>query len=90
LITEQSNEGCNIDGYVRVNKVQGNFHFSPGPSFELQGMHAHDLNDYRKHKKDWRFSHIIHHLSFGESTGFTNPLDNVKKEAKKSTVFLFI
>jgi hypothetical protein len=81
LLAEQSHEGCNIEGYLKVNKVQGNFHFAPGPSFELQGMHAHDLNDYRKHAKDWKFSHRIHHLSFGESRGFTNPLDGVDKKA---------
>jgi endoplasmic reticulum-Golgi intermediate compartment protein 3 len=81
LMQEQSHEGCNIEGYLKVNKVQGIFYFAPGPSFEIQGMQAHDLNEYRKHSKDWSFSHQIHHLSFGESSGFTNPLDGIGKSA---------
>jgi hypothetical protein len=72
-----------------VSKVQGNFHFAPGASFEVQGMHAHDLNDYRNHKYDWRFTHDIHHLSFGTNAGFVNPLDGCQKVAKSST-FIFI
>jgi hypothetical protein len=81
VLKEQSHEGCNIEGYLKVNKVQGNFHFAPGPSFEFQGMHAHDLRDYRNHSQDWRFTHSIHHLSFGESPGFINPLDGIQKTA---------
>ncbi|KAJ3323873.1 Endoplasmic reticulum-Golgi intermediate compartment protein 3 [Boothiomyces sp. JEL0866] len=81
MVKEQAHEGCNLSGYVQVSKVQGNFHFAPGPSFEIQGMHAHDLNDYRNHKQDWDFTHTINHLSFGQNGGFTNPLDGVSKKA---------
>ncbi|KAJ3354099.1 Endoplasmic reticulum-Golgi intermediate compartment protein 3 [Kappamyces sp. JEL0680] len=83
LMQEQAHEGCNLEGYIQVSKVQGNFHFAPGSSFEIQGMHAHDLNDYRNHKYDWMFTHSIHHLSFGDMVvGFTNPLDGRTKTAK--------
>jgi hypothetical protein len=47
-------------------------------------MHAHDLNDYRSHKYDWAFTHHIHHLSFGQVLGFSNPLDGHSKIAKGS------
>lgn len=53
LLQAQSHEGCRLEGTVQVSKVQGNFHFAPGASFEIQGMHAHDLNDYRTHSQDW-------------------------------------
>ncbi|KAI8897906.1 endoplasmic reticulum vesicle transporter-domain-containing protein [Globomyces pollinis-pini] len=81
MVKEQAHEGCNLSGFVRVSKVQGNFHFAPGPSFEIQGMHAHDLNDYRNHKHDWDFTHTVHHLSFGTAWGITNPLDGIAKKA---------
>eukprot|EP00960_Hanusia_phi_P078461 768818-Hanusia_phi.AAC.10 len=41
----------------QVNKVAGNFHFSPGKSF------SQDLLVLRK--TDYNVSHAIHHLSFG-------------------------
>lgn len=86
---EQAHEGCNLEGFVEVSKVQGNFHFAPGPSFEVNGMHAHDLNDYRNHKYDWMFTHHIHHLTFGKSvSGLSNPLDDRKKIAKTSILLL--
>jgi hypothetical protein len=67
---------------MMVSKVQGNFHFAPGSSFEIEGMHAHDLNDYQKHGDSWKFSHKIHHLSFGEPVpGLSNPLDSLVKDA---------
>jgi hypothetical protein len=84
LMEEQANEGCNVEGFMMVSKVQGNFHFAPGSSFEVQGYHAHDLNDFEKYHDKWRFGHQIHHLSFGEKVaGLANPLDNVEKNATK-------
>ena len=87
LVAAQSLEGCNIEGFIKVSKVPGNFHFAPGPSFEVQGMHAHDLNDYRKHEQNWKFSHTIHSLSFGENYGnFKSPLNGVSKIAPHSII----
>lgn len=35
-------DACRIHGYVRVNKVAGNFHVSPGKSLPIDGGgHAH-------------------------------------------------
>ena len=79
---QEKDEGCMLDGFIRVSKVKGSFHFAPGASFEIQGIHAHDLSEYQKHKGTWDFSHIIHSLSFGESPTFSNPLDGTVKESK--------
>ncbi|KAM6054202.1 endoplasmic reticulum-Golgi intermediate compartment protein 3-like isoform 2-T2 [Chlamydotis macqueenii] len=38
---EQKNEGCQVYGFLEVNKVAGNFHFAPGKSF--QQSHVHEL-----------------------------------------------
>lgn len=64
-IKEQSEEGCNIAGKVRVNKVIGNFHLSPGRSFQSNAMHVHDLVPYLQGGNKHDFGHIIHHFSFG-------------------------
>lgn len=79
---EQKNEGCNVNGFVNVNKVAGNFHFAPGKSFQQNGMHVHDLQQFYK-SDDFDFSHIIHSISFGRNEGF-NPLDDTQKETKIS------
>ena len=41
-LLSQSHEGCNLAGFIRVNKVVGNFHVAPGRSFAINGMHVHD------------------------------------------------
>lgn len=66
-IQETKNEGCNIAGVVKVNKVAGNFHFAPGASLTFDGRHSHDLSLYARKDLPYSFSHIIHHLSFGPS-----------------------
>lgn len=63
----QREEGCRIEGSLRVNKVVGNFHFAPGRSFSNGNMHVHDLKNYYDVPKGLMhdFSHTIHHLRFG-------------------------
>ena len=41
-LLSQSQEGCNLAGFIKVNKVSGNFHIAPGRSFAMNGMHIHD------------------------------------------------
>jgi len=68
-IKEQSDEGCNINGHLRVNKVRGNFHMAPGRSFQQAHMHIHDMANYYENANTGNnhvFSHVINHLSFGE------------------------
>eukprot|EP00183_Erythrolobus_madagascarensis_P007091 CAMPEP_0185844114 /NCGR_PEP_ID=MMETSP1354-20130828/399_1 /TAXON_ID=708628 /ORGANISM="Erythrolobus madagascarensis, Strain CCMP3276" /LENGTH=395 /DNA_ID=CAMNT_0028543727 /DNA_START=1 /DNA_END=1188 /DNA_ORIENTATION=+ len=73
-------EGCNIKGFIEVSKVQGNFHISPGHTFDYHGRHLHDMSAFADAKLD--VSHTIHHLSFGDSfPGVTHPLDGVTKRA---------
>lgn len=55
---EQRNEGCNVAGYVEVNKVPGNFHVS------AHGMH-HMVQHYLGGVTD--VSHLIHYFYAGET-----------------------
>ncbi|KAH7328874.1 endoplasmic reticulum vesicle transporter-domain-containing protein [Stachybotrys elegans] len=63
----QRDEGCRIQGALRVNKVVGNFHLAPGRSFSSGNMHVHDLKNYWDTPKDKThdFTHTIHYLRFG-------------------------
>eukprot|EP01119_Soliformovum_irregulare_P003075 TRINITY_DN13373_c0_g1_i1.p1 TRINITY_DN13373_c0_g1~~TRINITY_DN13373_c0_g1_i1.p1 ORF type:complete len:387 (-),score=108.40 TRINITY_DN13373_c0_g1_i1:25-1185(-) len=77
-LKEQAGEGCQVYGYLLVNKVAGNFHFAPGKSFQQHHMHVHDLQPFRNLK--FNMSHTINRLSFGaEFPGIHNPLDGVIK-----------
>jgi len=67
-LEEQKDEGCRLQGGLRVNKVIGNFHMAPGRSYSNGNLHVHDLKSYWPVDKDdtkHDFSHIIHHLRFG-------------------------
>jgi hypothetical protein len=64
-LREQSNEGCNISGRIRVNKVIGNIHFSPGRSFQTNSRNIYELVPYlRDDGNRHDFSHDIHHFGF--------------------------
>jgi endoplasmic reticulum-Golgi intermediate compartment protein 3 len=66
-LDSQRNEGCRIEGDIRVNKVVGNFHIAPGRSFSNGNMHVHDLNNYFDTPVvgGHVFTHTIHSLRFG-------------------------
>jgi hypothetical protein len=55
------NEGCNIEGRVRVNKVTGNIQFSPGRSFVLNKPEVFEMVPYLKESNHY-FGHWIHKL----------------------------
>jgi hypothetical protein len=77
-LKEQQGEGCNVYGYLEVNKVAGNFHFAPGKSFQQAHMHVHDLMPFASQK--FNVSHVINKLSFGaDYPGVVHPLDNVRR-----------
>ncbi|CAH1773942.1 unnamed protein product [Owenia fusiformis] len=79
---EQKNEGCQMYGYLEVNKVAGNFHFAPGKSFQQHHVHVHDLQPFGGNK--FNLSHNIKHLSFGtDYPGMENPLDKTTTIAEK-------
>ncbi|KAI4307371.1 hypothetical protein L6164_030570 [Bauhinia variegata] len=76
-IKDEDGEGCNIYGFLEVNKVAGNFHFAPGKSFQQSGVHVHDLQVFQK--ESFNVSHRINRLAFGEYfPGVVNPLDGVQ------------
>jgi len=63
--------------------------YSPGKSFQQNGMHVHDLQQFYK-STDFDFSHIIHSISFGRNQErIFNPLDNTQKETKICKLFFF-
>ncbi|KAG0146743.1 hypothetical protein CROQUDRAFT_656907 [Cronartium quercuum f. sp. fusiforme G11] len=78
-IKEQSKEGCNVNGHVKVNKVIGNFHLSPGRSFQTNAMHVHDLVPYLQTGHSHDFGHIIHKFAFMPD----NQNDSVDEEETK-------
>lgn len=86
-IHEQSNEGCNIAGKVTVNKVIGNFHFSPGKSFILPHMNVQELVPYLKDGNPHGFGHIIHQFSFENEKHIYG--DDLTKEMKKRLGVVF-
>eukprot|EP01129_Flabellula_baltica_P015855 TRINITY_DN8219_c0_g1_i1.p1 TRINITY_DN8219_c0_g1~~TRINITY_DN8219_c0_g1_i1.p1 ORF type:complete len:374 (+),score=72.53 TRINITY_DN8219_c0_g1_i1:30-1151(+) len=82
-------EGCQLYGYLSVNKISGNFHFAPGRSLQQNHMHGHDMTIY-KFGDGFDLSHKITQLSFGANfPGIQNPLDGVEKkwEEKESPLY---
>ncbi|XP_074275625.1 uncharacterized protein LOC141599496 [Silene latifolia] len=76
-IDEEKGEGCNINGFLEVNKVAGTFHFVPGKTFHQSGFHFNDLIAFQKN--NYNITHKINKLSFGEYfPGIVNPLDGVQ------------
>lgn len=64
-LRDQADEGCNIAGRVRVNKVHGNIHLSPGRSFQTNARNMYELVPYlRDDGNRHDFSHRIHQFSF--------------------------
>ncbi|KAJ7600844.1 Sec1-like protein [Mycena floridula] len=64
-LRDQADEGCNIAGKVRVNKVIGNIHLSPGRSFQTSGRSFYELVPYlRDDGARHDFSHTIHKFAF--------------------------
>eukprot|EP00123_Amoebidium_parasiticum_P014004 comp22277_c1_seq1/m.32969 comp22277_c1_seq1/g.32969 ORF comp22277_c1_seq1/g.32969 comp22277_c1_seq1/m.32969 type:complete len:403 (-) comp22277_c1_seq1:134-1342(-) len=77
-VKEQVDEGCNVFGYLEVNKVAGNFHFAPGKSFQNHNMHIHDIESLRHVR--FNMSHTVNSLAFGNVfPGIINPLDGMSK-----------
>uniref|UniRef100_A0A8I5TUM9 Endoplasmic reticulum-Golgi intermediate compartment protein n=1 Tax=Pongo abelii TaxID=9601 RepID=A0A8I5TUM9_PONAB len=83
---EQKNEGCQVYGFLEVNKVAGNFHFAPGKSF--QQSHVHELwMSFGWCCLQINMTHYIQHLSFGEDyPGIVNPLDHTNVTAPQASM----
>jgi hypothetical protein len=77
-----------MHGHLLVNKLRGNFHFSPGPSFSYGAQHVHDVRSFLY--SNFNFKHTIDHLQFGDqkqqellhkrtkALALTNPLDGTR------------
>ncbi|KIP09652.1 hypothetical protein PHLGIDRAFT_86242 [Phlebiopsis gigantea 11061_1 CR5-6] len=79
-LKEQANEGCNIAGLVRVNKVVGNIHLSPGRSFRSGSQNIYELVPYLKEDGNRHdFTHTIHEFAFAGE----NEFDFTKSAAAK-------
>ena len=82
-------EGCQIYGYLEVNRVGGSFHVAPGKSFIINHIHVHDVNPFAS--TDFNVSHTINHLSFGlqreqEGQDSQHPLDGVEGVADRGAM----
>lgn len=75
-IKDEDGEGCNMHGFLEVNKVAGSIHFSPGKSFHQFNIHVYDIFSLQR---EYNVSHKINKLSFGkEFPGVVNPLDGAQ------------
>ncbi|XP_031809770.1 endoplasmic reticulum-Golgi intermediate compartment protein 3 isoform X1 [Sarcophilus harrisii] len=87
---EQKNEGCQVYGFLEVNKVAGNFHFAPGKSFQQSHVHVHavEIHDLQSFGLDnINMTHYIRRLSFGEDyPGIVNPLDDTNITAPQASM----
>ena len=75
-------EGCQIYGYLEVNRVGGSFHIAPGKSFIINHIHVHDVNPFAS--TDFNVTHKIKHLSFGQHLDLGNRLSSFLKIAKNN------
>ncbi|KAA1469923.1 Sec1-domain-containing protein [Dentipellis sp. KUC8613] len=83
-LEEQSTEGCNIAGRVRVNKVIGNIHLSPGKSFQSSASNIYDLVPYLKNDGNRHdFSHTIHEFAFSADDEYDIHKAKVSKAMKE-------
>jgi len=71
-------DGCNIRGFLEIDKVAGNFHIAPGKTFSVNGVMIHDMSQVQSSLINLK--HYIHHFTVGDSyPGRQNPLDGVSK-----------
>ncbi|TRY61194.1 hypothetical protein TCAL_01482 [Tigriopus californicus] len=90
---EESNalkEGCQMYGYLEVNRVGGSFHFGPGKSFSINHVHVHDVQPFTS--SEFNLTHTIRHLSFGQAVQSSeeSALDGVVGFAEKGgTMFQY-
>ncbi|KAF8586305.1 endoplasmic reticulum-derived transport vesicle ERV46 [Ramaria rubella] len=84
-IKDQAAEGCDISGRVRVNKVIGNIHLSPGRSFQTHSMQVHDLVPYLRdtNGQHHNFGHTIHTFEFESDDEYDIRKKDLGAEMKK-------
>jgi len=70
-------QGCNLSGYMTVNRVAGNFHIAMGEGVERDGRHIHTF--LPEDAPNFNASHTIHQLSFGPEVDGKAVMTEVKK-----------
>ncbi|CAK9828500.1 Endoplasmic reticulum-Golgi intermediate compartment protein 3 [Anthophora retusa] len=81
-------QGCQIYGYMEVNRVGGSFHIAPGDSFSVNHVHVHDVQPYTS--SQFNMTHKIRHLSFGLNIpGKTNPMDDTTVVAMEGAMMFY-
>ncbi|XP_053981386.1 endoplasmic reticulum-Golgi intermediate compartment protein 3 [Hylaeus volcanicus] len=81
-------QGCQIYGYMEVNRVGGSFHIAPGNSFSVNHVHVHDVQPYRS--TQFNMTHKIRHLSFGLNIpGKRNPMDGMTVTATDGAMMFY-
>jgi len=82
-MASQRNEGCRVYGTINVEKVAGNFHVSPGRSFQSMHSHVHDTAAVDHNQGNFNLTHTIGKLAFGdEFPGSSQPLDGLHRIAE--------
>jgi hypothetical protein len=72
----ENKEGCEVIGYLEVNRVPGSFSVSPGRSLQLGFAHVQ-----LQVRTDLNLSHTINKFAFGDAfPGFVSPLDGYDKD----------
>lgn len=83
-LKEQAEEGCNISGRIRVNKVVGSIHLSPGRSYQTNSRQFRDLVPYlRNDGNPHDFSHMVHEFLFMADDEYNPRKATISKEMKK-------
>ncbi|XP_076167075.1 endoplasmic reticulum-Golgi intermediate compartment protein 3 isoform X2 [Ptiloglossa arizonensis] len=81
-------QGCQIYGYMEVNRVGGSFHIAPGDSFSVNHVHVHDFQRYAS--TQFNMTHKVRHLSFGLNIpGKTNPMDDTTVVAMEEAMMFY-
>lgn len=75
-------QGCNLSGYMTLNRVSGNFHIAMGEGVERDGRHIHTY--LPEDAPNFNASHIIHTMSFGPENG-AEPLNGITKIVTENT-----
>jgi hypothetical protein len=75
-------QGCNLSGYMSLNRVSGNFHIAMGEGIERDGRHIHTY--LPEDAPNFNASHVIHQLSFGPENG-SEPLNGITKIVTEDT-----
>jgi len=69
-------KGCNVQGVIELNRINGQLHILGGRGVDVAGRHVYDQTQVRA-EESFDPTHVIHTLGFGEERhkAFPNPLD---------------